>query len=87
MKTILWIALLAGLGLFLAGLLIAGMPVAQLYSQAITDPLADTMPDDGKGVLAKMLPGIGLAAVGVVLMVGARIALLAIKIKRYAAKK
>ncbi len=55
MRTIGWIMLLVGLTVGLWGFMTALKPIAQMYKQAMEDPMSDKMPDDGNAVASKMI--------------------------------
>lgn len=59
-----WILLLAGLAVGLWGFYTALKPVADMYRQATIDPLADTMPEDGKQIVSEMVEPLAIGAIG-----------------------
>ncbi|MCA9300818.1 MAG: hypothetical protein KDA28_17230 [Phycisphaerales bacterium] len=64
MKTIVALVLICfGLAIGLVGIGLALKPVAEMYQQAIDDPLADS--DEGEDVRDKMLVGVFVGAGGV----------------------
>ncbi len=63
MRSLAWIMVLVGTPIAVGAFYFALKPIADMYRQAATDPLADSMPSDGKGVAKEMLVP---AAVGVV---------------------
>jgi hypothetical protein len=54
MRTLAWIMVLVGTPIAVGAFYFALKPIADMYRQAATDPLADSMPSDGKGVAKEM---------------------------------
>jgi hypothetical protein len=62
-----WMLAVLGSLVAAAAFLLALAPVMSLYKNAMTDPLSDAMPEDGKGVAAKMFAPLAIAGFGALL--------------------
>jgi predicted phage tail protein len=64
MRSFGWLCTILGALLMIAGVVVALRPLIEVYSGALSDPLADTGASDGPSVAKAMAPGLVLAGVG-----------------------